>query len=88
MQNTCMSTKTIAVETSVYQKLAAAKGESESFTRTIDRLLASGAMRGTCAEAVESARAVWGAPLTPGEAQRMEEVLDGNREQAARKRDI
>ena len=34
-----MSTKTIAVDTRVYQKLAGVKREGESFSRTIDRLI-------------------------------------------------
>lgn len=35
-----MSTKTIAVDTRVYERLAAAKKEGESFSKAIDRLLA------------------------------------------------
>ena len=38
-----MSTKTIAVETSVYERLAREKRESESFTKVITRLLAASA---------------------------------------------
>jgi predicted CopG family antitoxin len=34
-----MSTKTIAVDSRVYARLAAAKQESESFSKTIDRIL-------------------------------------------------
>jgi predicted CopG family antitoxin len=34
-----MSTKTIAVDSGVYERLAAAKREGESFSRVIDRLL-------------------------------------------------
>jgi predicted CopG family antitoxin len=34
-----MSTKTIAVDTRVYEKLAGAKREGESFSKTIDRLI-------------------------------------------------
>jgi predicted CopG family antitoxin len=34
-----MSTKTIAVESQVYDRLARAKREGESFSKTIDRLL-------------------------------------------------
>jgi predicted CopG family antitoxin len=36
---TCMSTKTIAVDSRVYERLASAKREGESFSKTIDRLL-------------------------------------------------
>ena len=35
-----MSTKTIAVDSQVYARLAAAKKEGESFSKAIDRLLA------------------------------------------------
>ena len=35
-----MSTKTIAVDARVYERLAAVKKEGESFSRAIDRLLA------------------------------------------------
>lgn len=38
-----MSTKTIAVDSRVYKKLAAAKLESESFSKTIDRLIEAAA---------------------------------------------
>ncbi|MCU0303578.1 MAG: antitoxin VapB family protein [Thermoanaerobaculales bacterium] len=34
-----MSSKTIAVDTHVYEKLAGVKREGESFSRTIDRLI-------------------------------------------------
>ncbi len=36
---TCMSTKTIAVDLRVYQRLAAVKREGESFSNAIDRIL-------------------------------------------------
>lgn len=35
-----MSTRTIAVDSAVYRRLAAAKREGESFSKLIDRLLA------------------------------------------------
>lgn len=38
-----MSTKTIAVETGVYQRLSREKRDSESFTKVIDRLLKTSA---------------------------------------------
>ncbi|MEZ5330748.1 MAG: antitoxin VapB family protein [Thermoanaerobaculia bacterium] len=38
-----MSTKTIAVDTRVYDRLAAEKRDGESFSKTIDRLLAEAA---------------------------------------------
>ena len=36
----CMSIKTIALDSRVYQRLAACRREGESFSRVIDRLLA------------------------------------------------
>lgn len=36
---TCMSIKTIAVDTAVYERLAATKRSGESFSKAIDRLL-------------------------------------------------
>jgi len=73
-----MSTKTIAVENSVYERLAREKRPSESFTKTIDRLIHS-AHRGTCASAVDEAAAVWQVTGNDAEADRMEEVLRQNR---------
>ena len=37
---TCMSTRTIALDSRVYERLAGAKMEGESFSKAIDRLLA------------------------------------------------
>jgi predicted CopG family antitoxin len=76
-----MSTKTIALETSVYERLAREKRLSESFTKTIARLIDS-AGRGTCAAAVEDAAAVWGQTGNDAEAERMERVVRQNRETA------
>ena len=45
--STYMSTKTIAVESSVYTRLASLKQESESFTKTIDRPIRTAAATGT-----------------------------------------
>ena len=42
-----MSTKTIAVESSAYARLAREKRESESFTKVINRLLATAAQAHT-----------------------------------------
>ncbi len=56
-----MSTKTVALESSVYERLARAKRPSESFTKVIDRLLTAHAhARGTCSQAVADAAAIWG----------------------------
>ena len=45
-----MSTKTIALDNVVYEKLAREKREGESFSRTIDRLLRESASRATGGE--------------------------------------
>ncbi len=73
-----MSTKTIAVENSVYERLAREKRSSESFTKTIERLLHS-ASSGTCASAVADAAAVWQAIGNDADADRMEQILHLNR---------
>jgi predicted CopG family antitoxin len=74
-----MSTKTVALESSVYERLARAKRPSESFTRVIDRLLTAHAhARGTCAQAVADAAEIWGKEgneLRDAEADLMERVI-------------
>ena len=74
-----MSTKTVALESSVYEKLALQKRDSESFTKTINRLLDAAGTQGTCAEAVAAARAIWGKPLDESERARFEDVIRSNR---------
>ena len=54
-----MSIKTIAIKASVYEKLAKEKQGSESFTRVIERLLANNTRKGTCGDAVASAKPFW-----------------------------
>ena len=49
-----MSTKTIAVDTRVYERLAEAKREGESFSRTIERLLKEVASAHTGGEILRS----------------------------------
>ena len=73
-----MSTKTIAVENSVYERLAREKRSSESFTKTIERLIHS-ANSGTCASAVADAASVWQAIGNEADADRMEQILHLNR---------
>lgn len=73
-----MSTKTIAVENSVYERLAREKRSSESFTKTIDRLIQA-ANSGTCAAAVTDAAAVWQAIGNDADADRMEQIIHQNR---------
>lgn len=73
-----MSTKTIAVESSVYERLAREKRSSESFTKTINRLIHT-ANSGTCASAVADAASVWQAIGNDRDAERMEQILHQNR---------
>jgi predicted CopG family antitoxin len=73
-----MSTKTIAVENSVYERLAREKRSSESFTKTIDRLIHASNI-GTCAAAVADAATVWQAIGNDADADRMEQVIHQNR---------
>ena len=75
---TCMSTKTIAVESSVYDRLAREKRASESFTKTIERLIHS-ASSGTCAAAVADAASVWITIGNDADADRMEQIRQLNR---------
>ena len=74
-----MSTKTIAVESGVYQRLALEKQESESFTKVIDRLLRNQMTMGTCGDAVFSAMKIWGTDERDREAMLMEQRLDEQR---------
>ncbi len=74
-----MSTKTIALESTVYERLALEKRPSESFTKAIDRLIRA-ASPGTCAAAVAEAAAVWQTVGNDAEADRMEQIVrDGRR---------
>ena len=79
-----MSIKTIAVSTRTYDKLAHRKQPGESFTKVIDRLLATTATAGTCAEAVREATAIWGSQSenASADADKMEKVIRDNRRQA------
>jgi hypothetical protein len=62
-----MSTKTIAVNTQVYEKLAQRKRGSESFTKTINRLI-DGSSDPTCADAVRETARLFGMMETDAEA--------------------
>ncbi|MCF7676358.1 MAG: antitoxin VapB family protein [Akkermansiaceae bacterium] len=73
-----MSTKTIAVEHSVYERLAREKRSSESFTKTIARLIQS-ARNGTCAAAVADAASAWQAIGNDADADLMEQIHQLNR---------
>jgi predicted CopG family antitoxin len=77
-----MATKTIALEVSVYDKLMGCKKPSESFTKTIDRLISESADQHTCASAVAAAGEIWKSG-SEREAQIMDEALRKNREPSA-----
>ena len=73
-----MSTKTIALETRVYEKLAGLKKGSESFTKVIDRLIEGNRAR-TIGEILEELRRSNFDELTHSEAGLMERVRRENR---------
>ncbi len=66
------------MEHSVYEQLAREKRSSESFTKTIERLIQS-ASSGTCAAAVADAASVWQAIGNDADADRMEQMVQLNR---------
>jgi predicted CopG family antitoxin len=75
-----MSTKTIAVDVTVYRKLSDRKRESESFTRLLDRLADADTGHGTCADAVREAAEIWGkSDDTKTDADKFEGVVGANR---------
>lgn len=69
-----MGTRTIAVDSKVYARLAAAKNEGESFSKTIDRLLDSEADRFSGADILRKIAAV--EALTDSEAAVFVQVVD------------
>ena len=66
------------------RRLAHRKKPGESFTKVIDRLLATTATAGTCADAVREAAAIWGGQSenASADADKMEKVIRDNRCQA------
>ncbi len=74
-----MSTKTIAVDSRVYERLAAIKGEGESFSKAIDRLLDEVGSVCTGAEILRGLRMV--PDLSDDEAESMLAVVRENRDQ-------
>lgn len=76
-----MSVKTIALEASVYDRLARQKRPSESFTKTIARLLNEGG-RSTCGEAVSDSREFWSRLPSGAEADQIEKIVRQNRQEA------
>lgn len=78
-----MATKTIAVDATVYRKLAGRKRESESFTKLLDRLADADTGNGTCADAVREAAEIWGKSSgTNTEADKFASVISANRKTA------
>jgi hypothetical protein len=74
-----MSTKTIAVDSRVYERLAAIKGEGESFSKAIDRLLDEA---GSVSTGAEILRGLGDVPiLVDGDAESMLAVVRENRDQ-------
>lgn len=76
-----MSIKTVALNTLVYEKLARHKRGSESFTKTIDRLLAESSDP-TCADAVHDTARIFGGMDTGTEAERMEQWIRQGKDSA------
>lgn len=74
-----MSTKTIAVRSDIYDRLAKEKRDMESFTRLIDRLMSNNPSRGTCGDAVEAAARVWRQGHDAQDADRMDALLTERR---------
>ena len=72
-----MSTKNVALSSEVYERLAKYKKESESFSRTIDRLLSLAGSRHGGAEILRGLSEL--PSLTLDDASRMEEVVDQDR---------
>lgn len=72
-----MSTKTIAVDKRVYDRLATAKREGESFSKVIDRLLTEIGAAHTGQDILEGLENV--APLSPEDSEAFLEVVAENR---------
>lgn len=73
-----MSTKTIAVETRVYDRLAAVKKEGESFSKAIDRLLTELGTAHTGSDILRGLATV--APLSQADFEAFLDVVAENRE--------
>jgi len=75
-----MSTKTVALEISAYERLAAQKIDGESFTKTVERLLKGHVgLEGTCGAAVKQAARIWGQSSTGRDADLMERLIQEGR---------
>ena len=73
-----MSTKTIALDLKVYQKLARMKSEGESFSRTIDRLVDRYPKAHTGADIIAGLDNA-PPPLSEGEERQMEKLVEQQR---------
>ena len=76
--STCMATKTIALDSRVYDRLARHRRQSESFSKAIDRLLEEIASAHTVAEVL--ARLDEQPPLSEVDAAAMSDVVRENRD--------
>lgn len=72
-----MSTKTIAVDSRVYERLAAQKREGESFSKLIDRLITEVRAAHSGGDILRGLDAV--APLSPEDAEVFLDVVAENR---------
>ena len=72
-----MSTKTIAVDSQVYDRLAGAKREGESFSKAIDRLLRTAGAAHTGADILRALEHV--VPLPEEDAEVMLSVVEEHR---------
>ncbi len=73
-----MSTKTIALESSIYERLASLKREGESFSKVIDRLLADVANAHTGSDILKALEGV--SPLSAEDAETFLGVVAEDRE--------
>lgn len=72
-----MSTKTIAVDSQVYERLAQAKREGESFSRAIDRILEQVGAAHTGRDVLRALEGV--VPLPEADAEVMLAIVEENR---------
>ena len=72
-----MSTKNIALNTKVYEKLARFKDESESFSKAVDRLLDHVESEKTGADILKQLHTV--CPLVDRESRSMKQTVNQNR---------
>jgi predicted CopG family antitoxin len=81
-----MSTKTIAVDSKVYERLAAAKHESESFSKAISRLLDKSEVTFSCGDILKAVQEL--SPLSDAESEIMLNVVRENRQESWPQHDL